>query len=343
MVASRMPATTGKDSLNGISKAASLLVALGPQASARVLQQMKEHEIEALTVHVAKLDGVNEETLTQVMEECHEMALAHRFIATGGVEYASEILSLAIGPDKARSLIERVVITHPPTPFEFLRKSDPKQMAIFLQNEHPQTIALILSHLPPVQAATVLTNLSDNLQADVARRVATMDRTPPDIVARVEEVMRRRASSLISQDSLRVGGTQYLVQVLTTVDRGTEKHILDRLMETDPQLAEEIKKMMFTFDDLIVIDDRSIQRILRDIDSKDLALALKAARDDLKQLIFSNMSTRAAEMLKEEMEFLGPVRIRNVEEAQQRIVTVVRRLEESEEIVISRGEEQMLG
>jgi flagellar motor switch protein FliG len=338
-----MPARGGSTELKGISKAASLLVALGPGASARVLQQMKDHEIEALTIQVAKLDGLSEDTLQEVVEECHEMALANRFIATGGVEYASEILSLAIGPDKARSLIERVVITHPPTPFEFLRKSDPKQMAIFLQNEHPQTIALILSHLPAVQAATVLTNLSENLQADVARRVATMDRTPPDIVARVEEVMRRRASSLISQDSLRVGGTQYLVQVLTTVDRGTEKHILDRLTETDPQLAEEIKKMMFTFDDLIQIDDRSIQRILRDIDSKDLALALKAAKDDLKQLIFSNMSTRAAEMLKEEMEFLGPVRIRNVEEAQQRIVTVVRRLEESEEIVISRGEEQMLG
>lgn len=329
--------------LKGISKAASLLVALGPQTSAKVLQQMNEHEIEALTVQVAKLDRLSEEQIDSVVEECHEVAMAQRFVASGGVEYASEVLSLAIGPEKARMLIERVVIMHPPAPFEFLRKSDPKQMAVFLQNEHPQTIALILSHLQPTQAAAVLTNLGDNLQADVARRIATMDRTPPDIVSRVEDVMRRRMSSLISQDAMRVGGAQYLVQVLTSVDRGTEKHILDRLTETDPTLAEEVRKMMFTFDDVISLDDRSIQRVLREVDSKDLALALKAARDDLKELIFSNMSARAAEMLREEITFLGPVRIRNVEDAQQRIVTIIRRLEEQEEVVISRGEEQMLG
>jgi flagellar motor switch protein FliG len=343
-MAMAVSAGQSQSELKGISKAAGLLVALGPRASSKVLQQLKEHEIEQLTVQVAKLDRLTESELDAVIEECHELALAQRFVTTGGVDYANEILSLAIGPEKARTLIERVVVTRPPTPFEFLRKSDPKQRAVILSNEHPQTIALILSHLASVQAAAVLTNLGDNLQADVARRIANMDRTPPDIVARVEEVMRRRMSSLISQDAMRVGGTEYLVQVLTSVDRGTEKHILDRLTETDPPLAEEVRKMMFTFDDLILLDDRSIQRVLREVDSKDLALALKAARDDLKEQIFSNMSARAAEMLREEISFLGPVRIRNVEEAQQRIVTVVRRLEEAEEIVISRGgEEQMLG
>ncbi len=340
---SAVATSQGKKPLKGVSKAAALLVALGPETSAKVLKNMREHEIEALTVRVAELERLTEDDLERVIEECHELALANRYIGTGGVEYAREILSLALGPEKAGSVLERVAAAHPPMPFEFLRKSDPKQMAGFLQNEHPQTIALILSHLPPVQAAAVLTNLDDELQADVARRVATMDRTPPDIVARVEEVMRRRMSALISQDALRVGGTEYLVKVLTSVDRGTEKHILDRLAETDPALAEEIRKMMFTFDDLILLDDRSVQRVLREIDMKDLALALKAARDDLKEHIFSNMSTRAAEMLREEIAFLGPVRIRNVEEAQQRIVTVVRRLEEAEEIVIARGEEQLLG
>jgi flagellar motor switch protein FliG len=337
-------ASSSKAPLSGIAKAAGLLVALGPKASAKVLTQLKESEIEALTVQVAKLDRLTEQELDAVVDECHQISLAQRFISTGGVEYAGEMLTLALGPERARMLIDRCVITRPPAPFEFLRKSDPKQMAVFLQNEHPQTIALILSHLSSAQAAAVLTNLGDNLQADVAKRIANMDRTPPEIVQRVEDVMRRRMSSLISQDALRVGGTPYLVQVLTSVDRGTEKHILDRLTETDPALADEVRKMMFTFDDLIALDDRSIQRVLRDIDSKDLALALKAAREDLREHIFNNMSTRAASMLREEIDFLGPVRIRNVEEAQQRIVTVVRRLEEAEEIVISRGgEDQLLG
>lgn len=333
----------GTTTLRGLSKAAALLVAIGPEASASVLRSMREHEIEALTSRIASMDGLTEDQMESVLSECHEMTLARRFIATGGVDYAREILSLALGAEQADQIINQIVAVNPPQPFEFLRKSDPKQLAGFLQNEHPQTIALILSYLPPTQAAAVLTNLGDSLQADVARRIATMDRTPPEIVARVEEVMRRRLSSLISKDALRVGGTEYLVSLLTTVDRGTEKHILDRLAQTDPELAEEVRKKMFTFDDLIHLDDRSIQRVLRDVETRDLALALKAARDDLKEHIFSNMSTRAAELLREEIAFLGPVRIRNVEEAQQRIVTTVRRLEESEEIVIARGEEQLLG
>ncbi len=334
---------TGRQPLTGATKAAALLVALGPDLSARVLQHLREHEIEALTVKVAMMDRLTEEEVASVVSEAHEVVLAHRYVATGGVEYAKEMLSKALGPDRATVLIERVVATHPPAPFEFLRKSDPRQMATFLQNEHPQTIALILSHLQPVQAAAVLTNLGEDLQAEVARRIATMDRTPPEIINRVEEIMRRRLSSLINQDTRSVGGTGHLVAILTTVDRSTERHILERLTETDPELAEEVRKLMFTFDDLILLDDRSLQRVLREVDMRDLALALKAARDDLKEHIFSNMSSRAAELLREEISYLGPVRIRAVEEAQQRIVSIVRRLEEAEEIVISRGEERLLG
>jgi flagellar motor switch protein FliG len=342
-VASQLSVRTGRQPLTGAAKAAALLVALGPDLSARVLQHLREHEIEALTVKVAAMERLTEEEVASVINEAHEMVLAHRYVATGGVDYAREMLAKALGPDKATALIERVVATHPPAPFEFLRKSDPRQMATFLQNEHPQTIALILSHLQPVQAAAVLTNLGEDLQAEVARRIATMDRTPPEIINRVEEIMRRRLSSLISQDTRSVGGIGHLVAILTTVDRGTERHILERLTETDPELAEEVRKLMFTFDDLILLDDRSLQRVLREVDMRDLALALKAARDDLKEHIFSNMSARAAELLREEISYLGPVRIRAVEEAQQRIVSIVRRLEEAEEIVIARGEERLLG
>ncbi|MDI3341737.1 MAG: flagellar motor switch protein FliG [Sphaerobacter sp.] len=324
--------------LTGVDRAAALLVALGPELSSKVLQSMEEHEIESLTLRIASLDGLTREERDQVITAAREAALARKYVMHGGIDYARRMLSLALGPEKANELVERVAQMYPPPPFAFLRKSDAKQLAGFLQDEHPQTIALILSHLPPVQAAAVLTSLNEELQADVARRIATMGRTPPEIVARVEEVIRRRLSSLIAQDSRHVGGTEYLVAVLTTVDRSTEKHILDRLAETDPALAEEVRKMMFTFDDLIRLDDRSIQRVLRDVDMRDLALALKAAKDDLRELIFSNMSTRAAEMLREEIAYLGPVRIHAVEEAQQRIVTVVRRLEEAEEIVIDRGE-----
>jgi flagellar motor switch protein FliG len=289
------------------------------------------------------MERLTDEEVNAVIHEAHELALAHRYVATGGVDYARELLAKALGPERAMALLERVVTMHPPAPFEFLRKSDPRQMAMFLQNEHPQTIALILSHLPPVQAAAVLTNLGEDLQAEVARRIAKMDRTPPEIINRVEEIMRRRLSSLITQDTRSVGGTSHLVAILSTVDRSTEKHILERLTETDPELAEEVRKLMFTFDDLILLDDRSLQRVLREVDMRDLAMALKAARDDLKERIFSNMSARAAELLREEISYLGPVRIRAVEEAQQRIVSIVRRLEEAEEIVIARGEERLLG
>jgi flagellar motor switch protein FliG len=329
--------------LKGVAKAAALLMALGPDYSAKVLQHLQEHEIEAITVKVATMPRLNEEEVHRVLEEAHEMAVVHRYLAVGGIEYAREMLARAMGLERANALIDRVVTMNPPAPFEFLRKSDPRQMAMFLQNEHPQTIALILSHLSPVQAAAVISHLNEDLQAEVARRIATIDRTPTEIVKRVEEIIRRRMSSLLVQDSRTVGGVPHLVAILSKVDRSTEKHILERLTEVDPMLAEEVRKLMFTFDDLILLDDRSLQRVLREVDMRDLALALKAARDELKEKIFRNMSQRAAELLREEISYLGPVRIRAVEEAQQRIVSVVRRLEEAEEIVISRGEEAILG
>lgn len=328
--------------LRGITKAAALLMALGPEASAKVLQGMKEDEVQALTLRISTLQGLSESDYAAVLQESREALYTMKFVATGGVDYARKILTLAFGEDRATRLIEQVTASNPTAPFEFLRKSVPSQLAGFLQNEHPQAIALILSYLPSEHAAGVLTHLSEELRPEVAYRIASMDRTPPEIVERVEGVIRRRLSSLILQDTREAGGPEHLVAVLTAVDRGTERQILDRLTETDPQLAEEIRKRMFTFDDIILLDDRSIQRVLRDIDTRDLALALKAARDDLKERIFTNMSSRAAEMLREEIAYMGPVRIRNVEEAQQRIVTIVRRLEEEEQIIIARGQERLI-
>lgn len=337
-----MPAATAdaiqKPSLKGMSKAAALLVALGPEASATVLKSMKDHEIESLTMSLAQTKPTDEEIET-VVHEGYGLALASDAVSSGGADYARQVLNLALGADKADVMLNRVTAAQP---FEFLRKTDPKQIALVLESEHPQTTALILAHLPPNQTAAVLPNLSEDLQVDVARRVATMDRIPPEIVHQVAEVLRHRISSMAQQGSLRVGGFEHLAAVLTTVDRGTERRILERLVEEDPTIADQVRMMMFTFDDIISLDGRSLQRVLRDIDTRDLALALKAAGDDLKEHFFSNMSSRAAEMLREEIALSGPVKIRNVEEAQQRIVAVVRRLEDEEEIVISRDSEEVL-
>jgi flagellar motor switch protein FliG len=257
-------------------------------------------------------------------------------MASGGAEYARQVLSLALGADKASTVINRVAAAQP---FEFLRRVDPKQIAIVLETEHPQTVALILSHLAPNQTASVFPSLSEDLQVEVARRIATMDRTPPEVVLRVAEVLQRRLSAATPAGTVKVGGYEHLAAVLTTLDKGTERRILERLTEADPAVADQVRMMMFTFDDMILLDDRSMQRVLRDVDQRDLAIALKAARDDVKEHFFRNMSSRASEMLREEIQFSGPVKIKNVEEAQQRVIAVVRRLEEAEEIFIARGEE----
>jgi flagellar motor switch protein FliG len=332
----------GSKILKGRQKAAALLIALGADISAEVLKHFKESEIETLTFEIFQLEKVTEETRGQVLEECYHMAIARDFITSGGAEYAREMLVRALGKDKAHEVIERMAASRHPQRFGFVRDSDPTQLAHFIGNEHPQTIALILAHLNAIQAAQTMTHLSPDLRTEVALRIATMDRTPPEVVEQVEEVLKRKFSSVISRDFTSVGGTQFLVNMLTSVDRGTEKQILEFLDSVNAELAVEIRKLMFVFDDLVRLDDRSLQRVLREVDSKDLSLAMRGTTAELQERIFRNQSTRAAQALKEEMEIGGPVRLRQVEEAQQRIVNAVRRLEDAEEIVVQRYGEDVL-
>lgn len=337
-----MATATSNKSLKGRAKAAALLIALGSEVSSEILKHFKETEIETLTFEIFQLEKISEETKSQVLEECYHMAIARDFITSGGADYARDMLVRALGKEKAQDIMERLAAARRPQRFGFARDSDPSQLAQFISNEHPQTIALILSHLQPTHAAQTMTHLPADTRSEVALRIATMDRTPPEVVEQVEEVLKRKLSSVISRDFTSTGGTQFLVNMLTTVDRGTEKQILEYLDGANSELAAEVRKLMFVFDDIVRLDDRSLQRVLREVDSKDLSLAMRGTSEELQERIFRNQSTRAAQALREEMEIGGPVRLRQVEEAQQRIVNIVRRLEDSEEIVVQRGGEDVL-
>ncbi|HLI48319.1 MAG TPA: flagellar motor switch protein FliG [Chthonomonas sp.] len=326
------------NNLTNRQKAAVLMVALGPEAAARVFKHLREDEIENITLEVARLGRVSSETRRQIIAEFHEMCLAQEVIAEGGIDQARKALEAAFGADKANEVVSRVSQALQVMPFDFVKKTDPSQLLSFIVDEHPQTIALVLSHLNPNQAATVLSGLPQELRAEVARRIAIMDRTPPEVIREIERVLERKLStSVVSSALTSVGGVKSLVEILNWVDRTTEKTILENLSETTPDLAEEVKKLMFVFEDIVLLDDGSIQKVLREVDTKELALALKGVGEEVQNRIFKNMSERAATMLKEDMEFMGPVRLRNVEEAQQRIVGIIRRLEEAGEIVIARG------
>lgn len=324
--------------LSNQEKAAILFIALGPEYSAKLFQHMDDDEIERITLEIANHRQVSAEQKAAVISEFYQMAMARDYISTGGLEYAQNVLEKALGSDKAMDIINRLTTSLQVRPFDFLRKTDPSQLLNFIQNEHPQTIALIMAYLDADQAATVLGSLPADSQADVARRIAVMDRTSPDIIREVERVLERKLSSLVTQDFAAAGGVKQIVEVLNRVDRTTEKSIVENLEVDNPELAEEIKRLMFVFEDIVQLDDRSLQMVLRDVDQKDLSLALKATPAEVSDKVFRNMSKRAADMLREEIEFMGPVKIRDVEEAQQKIVNVIRQLEDKGEIVISRGQ-----
>lgn len=323
--------------LSGKQKAALLLIALGPDTSAQVFRHLREDEIEKLTLEIANQRKVTQEQKDKVLVEFHQMCLAKEYISSGGIEYAREIIEKALGAEKAVMIINRLTSSLQIRPFDFARKTDPAQLLNFIQNEHPQTIALIMAYLQPEQAASIISALPPDRQVDVAKRIAMMDRTSPDILKDVERILERKLSSLVSQDFTAAGGVDSIVEVLNRVDRTTERTIIENLEIQSPELAEEIKKRMFVFEDIILLDDRSLQLVLREMDSKDMALALKASSGEVGEKVYKNMSKRAAEMLREEIQYMGPVRIRDVEEAQQKVVTVIRRLEESGEIIVSRG------
>lgn len=330
-------AAKNEDHISGTQKAAILLIALGPEKSATIFKHLKEEEIEELTLEIANTRSVTPQVKEEIINEFYEVCLAQQYIAEGGINYAKELLEKALGAEKAMDVIGRLTASLQVKPFEFVRKTDPSQLLNFIQDEHPQTIALILSYLSPAQSALVLSALSPDRQADVVKRIAMMDRTSPDVIKEVERILESKLSNLVNQDYSIVGGVDAVVDILNTVDRGTEKHIMETLEIEEPEMADEIRKKMFVFEDILLLDDRAIQRVLRDVDNGDLAMALKGANEEVQNAIFNNMSKRLAVMIKEDMDFMGPVRMKDVEEAQQKIVNVIRKLEDSAEIVISRG------
>ena len=323
--------------LNGTQKAAILLIALGPEKSALIFKHLKEEEIETLTLEIANTRSVSPQEKEDVLNEFYQVCLAQEYIAEGGIGYAKDLLEKALGQERANDVINRLTASLQVRPFEFVRKADPTQLLNFIQDEHPQTIAMILSYLAPGQASLIISSLPLDKQADVAKRIAMMDRTSPDVIKEVESVLERKLASMINQDYTIVGGVDAIVAILTMVDRGTEKHIMETLEIEEPELADEVRKKMFVFEDILLLDDRAIQRVMRDVDNNDIAIALKVANEEVKNVVFKNISKRLAAMIQEDMEFMGPVRMKDVEEAQQKIVGIIRKLEDSAEIVISRG------
>ncbi len=323
--------------LNGVQKAAILLITLGPDKASNVFKHLKEDEIEQLTLEIANTRSVSQSLKEEVLDEFYEVCLAQQYIAEGGIGYAKDLLEKALGAEKAMEVIGKLTASLQVRPFEFIRKIDASQILNFIQEEHPQTIALILSYLSTGQASTIISQLPQDKQADVAKRIAQMDRTSPDVIKEVERVLERKLSSLANQDYTLAGGVDAIVEILNTVDRGTEKHIMETLEIDEPELADEIRKKMFVFEDILTLDDRSIQRVLREVDNNELAVALKSTNEEVQEVIFNNMSKRLAVMIREDMEYMGPVRMKDVEEAQQKIVNIIRKLEDTGEIIISRG------
>lgn len=325
--------------LPALRKASVVLISLGQELSANVLKHLNRDEIELLTLEIARIKHVPPDLRDAVLAEFSQMIVAQECIIEGGIEYAQSILQEALGKETAGEIISRLVTMLQVQPFDSVKGVDPTQLLQLLQNEHPQTIALVLAHLPPEASAAVLSGLVPKLQAQVAMRIVGMDRASPEVVREVESMLRARISATGTQDFDKAGGASTLADILNRADRSTERAILDDLMENSPEIADEVKKRLFVFEDIITLGRRDIQLVLREVDGKDLALALKGAQENVRGVIFENMSERASQSLREEMEFMGPVRLRDVEAAQQKIVSVIRALEEAGEVVISRGEE----
>src|SRR5215217_7009822 len=330
-------AAASKTGLKGIQKAAALLVAIGEQRAGEIFKYLGDTEVEALSLELAKAQKVPTETCRDVITEAVESVLAEDYLAEGGVDFARSVLMRSLGEDRADEIIGRLAATIERRPFEFLRRTPAEQIVVFLRNESPQTVALVVSNLHTTLAAQVLSDIDAEIQADVALRIAMMAETRPEVVAQVENVMRSRLTAVGAQEYAAAGGVKSLADILNSSDRSTERNVLDELAKADGELAEEIRLLLFTFEDVVKLDDRSIQMVLKEVDQKDLAIALRGVSEEVRHRVFSNMSERGAELLREEIDFQPPQRRRVVEEAQGRIVGVVRRLEEAGAVVISRG------
>jgi flagellar motor switch protein FliG len=313
------------------------MISLGPEVAASVYKHLSEDEMQWLTLQISSMKRVDPEEKLVVVDEFHELAMAQNDITQCGIGFAKSVLEKALGEEKAMELIYRLTSTLQVRPFEFPRKADPKQLLNFIQNEQSQTIALVLAHLDPAKSGQIVSELPEEPQSDVSRRIATMDRMNPEIISEVEQILERNLSQAGMQDFAQSGGIEAVVQVLNGVDRTTERTILDTLEIKDPELVEEMKKRMFVFEDIVTLDARAIQRIIREVSNEDLILPLIVSSDDVKDMVYRNMSLRMVESFKEHMEFMGPVRLRDVEEAQSRIVGIICRLEDMGEIVVARG------
>jgi flagellar motor switch protein FliG len=329
--------------MTGRQKAAVFLVSIGSDISAEIFKYLREDEIETLTFEIARMETIEPEQKDAILTEFQELMMANQFISIGGIDYARELLEKSLGSQKAVDIINRLTSSLQVRPFDFIRRTDPAHLLNFIQQELPQTIALILAYLEPNKASVILQNLQPEVQSEVARRIAIMDRTSPEVLREVERVLEKKLSTLSSEDYTAAGGVGSIVEILNLVDRSSEKQIVEALEEEDPELAEEIKKRMFVFEDIVMLDDRSIQKVMREVDQQELSKALKSVDAEVQEKIFKNMSKRAAQMLKEDMEFMGPVRLKDVEEAQQKIVSIIRHLEDTGEIVVARaGEDELV-
>ncbi len=322
------------DQMTNTQKVATLLIALGPSTATEVLKNIPDEElIEQITIDIANLHKIPPETLDEILEEFYSYFQASNLISRGGMDYAKKILEEAYGEEKAGSVIEKLA-TSRNNPFQFFNEADPAQLATSFQNENPQLIALVLAYLKPEKAAAIINSLPEKLQSNVAMKIAEMDRTNPEILNEVEKIIENKFSSVVAQDFSQAGGVEVLADILNRTDRPSEKRIMESLEHKDIELAERVRELMFVFEDLVKLDDRSVQRVLREVETKDLALALKGANEDVKEKVFKNMSERASGMLKDDMEFMGPVRAKEVQEAQTAVVAIVRALESTGEIII---------
>ncbi len=318
-------------------KAAQIIISLGADAASGIYKHLQEDEIEKITYEVTRQQGMAPEITDEVVDEFFGLCVAQKVYTEGGIMYAKNVLEKAFGTQSATALLERVTKSLRTKAFEFIRKADYKNLMNIIANEHPQTIALILAYARADQASSIISELPKELSIDVVERIARMDRTSPEVIKHVETILERKFESIVSYDLLEIGGINYIAEIMNSIDRSTEKHIFDELNRNDPKLAEEIRKRMFVFEDITILDSLAIQRFLKEVETKEMSIALKGANKDVSGIIFENMSQRMAETIKSEMEYLHNVRVRDVEDAQQKIVAIIRRLEEEGEIIISKG------
>lgn len=332
------------EELTGRQKCAILLISIGTEAASEIFRHINEKDVERLAVEIAQMKDVPSAVMETVIEEFYQMIMAQEYISQGGIEYAKKVLEKALGPRKSHEVVSKVESAIHVSGFKLLKEVDPNQLLNFIQHEHPQTISLILANLEPQQTASIMAELPAEIQADVAFRIATMGKISPELLKDIEGVLEDHVETVFGADHLAAGGAQSVAEILNLASRTTERTILTDLELRNPELAADIKNLMFTFDDIVLLDDRAIQRVLREVDTKDLSMSLKVASDELKEALYRNMSERASGLIREEVEFMGPVRLRDVEEAQMRIVEIVRTLEEDGEVIISGrgGEEEVV-